>query len=84
MVIGVGLSLSEAIISPVGVSENIQGKAFGECVFRATKISKATQDAVYIDERLYREWPVSKGGKLKFEKRDFNDFIGYKPVKIDR
>ncbi|PVY79688.1 hypothetical protein C7427_1256 [Pantoea ananatis] len=78
--LGVGLAMSKAIVTLVGLPEERQVKAFGECVFRATKMS-AGRNEICVDERLYAEWPSSKGGKLSFQYKEFGKgdkkFSGY-------
>lgn len=70
--IGVGLAMSKAIVSLVGLPSNKQPKAFGECVFRATKISSGVNE-VCVDERMENFWPTSKGGTLRFTKKSFGE-----------
>lgn len=65
--VGVGLGMSKAIISLVGLSGDLQEvKAFGKCVFNATKLSNSRNE-VKIDTYLKAKWPSSKNGSLKFE-----------------
>lgn len=65
LVIGVGMALSKALISLSGINGFKHPKAYGECVFRATKLSGG-QNVVLVDERLKNAWPTTKGGKLSF------------------
>ncbi len=64
--IGIGLAYGEALVTLVGIDGAKQAKVFGECVFRATKISNGIINKIYIDEKLKAKWPKSKNGKLKF------------------
>jgi hypothetical protein len=73
--IGVGLALSPAMIRIV--TEN-HVKAFGECVWKATKLSDGI-NSVQIDEKLKLEWPTAKKGGLSFISRDIGK--GYKGYK---
>ncbi|KHT63722.1 adenylate/guanylate cyclase [Photobacterium gaetbulicola] len=74
--LGVGLSVSKAIVSLVGLPEQKQAKAFGKCVFKATKLSSGT-NSVAVCENLNAIWPVAKGGGLKFSKKSFGAIDGY-------
>lgn len=49
--IGVGLSRSKAIVNLVGLDREKQAKAFGKCVFTASKLSNGTNE-VLIDSSL--------------------------------
>jgi class 3 adenylate cyclase len=69
MDIGIGLAKSQAIISLAGLQSSPHPKAFGKCVFRATKLSSGT-NIIYIDEALEAAWPTQKGGTLKFVKKE--------------
>ncbi|MCU4379630.1 hypothetical protein [Acinetobacter haemolyticus] len=73
--LGVGLALSPAMIRVV--TEN-HVKAFGECVWKATKLSDGV-NIVQIDDKLKEEWPVAKTGGISFIKRTTKSgYAGYK------
>ncbi len=73
--LGVGLALSPAMIRVV--TEN-HVKAFGECVWKATKLSDGV-NIVQIDDKLKDEWPVAKTGGISFIKRTTKSgYAGYK------
>lgn len=74
--IGVGLSLSKTLVSLVGLEGEKHPKAFGECVFRATKLSTGI-NVVITDKFLKKMWPSSDGGRLKFEEKNVNSVKGY-------
>ncbi len=75
--IGVGLATSKALITLVGLEGEKQAKAFGECVFRATKLSNGT-NAIYVDEKLEAMWPTSStGGGLQFRRKHVNGVDGF-------
>ncbi|MCK4394878.1 adenylate/guanylate cyclase [Candidatus Bipolaricaulota bacterium] len=74
--IGVGLACSRALVTLVGTKQFAQPKAFGECVFRATKLSKGHNE-IRVDARLYNEWPQSKGGQLRFIEKQYQGWKGY-------
>ncbi|MEF3072989.1 adenylate/guanylate cyclase, partial [Klebsiella pneumoniae] len=48
-----------------GIEGSRHAKAYGECVFRATKLSGGN-NVILIDNNLRVAWPSSKGGKLSF------------------
>lgn len=74
--VGVGLALNTAVVTLVGLPESRHPKAFGECVYRATKLAKGRNE-IYIDETLKLSWPTEKGGVLKFLKQKVRGFDGY-------
>jgi len=82
MDIGIGLAKSQAIISLAGLQDAPHPKAFGKCVFRATKLSSG-RNIIYIDENLEASWPTAKGGKLKFIKKT-TDIKGVTAFSIER
>lgn len=75
--IGVGMAVSKALVTLVGLKNQRHAKAFGECVFRATKLSSGVNQ-IHIDTKLEHMWPVSQnGGTLSFLRRSMNDVEGY-------
>lgn len=74
--IGVGLASSKALITLVGLPKEKHPKAFGKCVFRATKLSGGN-NAIYIDDVLKDMWPTSSGGRLKFKSKNVKGVDGY-------
>jgi len=74
--LGVGLAHSKAIVTLVGLSGEKHPKAFGECVFRATKLSNGKNE-IYIDQFVKGLWPTSQGGTLRFIQKKRNDIDGY-------
>lgn len=65
LAIGVGLAFSKAIVTVVGLGASRQAKAFGECVWRASKLSGGRNEVI-VDESIKLAWPTSKGGRLHF------------------
>jgi len=63
--IGIGLALSKALVSLSGIEGARHAKAYGECVFRATKLSGGN-NVILIDSNLRTAWPSSQGGRLSF------------------
>jgi class 3 adenylate cyclase len=74
--IGIGLALNTAVVTLVGLPESRHPKAFGECVYRATKLAKGRNE-IYIDDTLRYSWPTEKGGKLLFSKKSVRGIDGY-------
>lgn len=75
--VGVGLATSKAMVTLIGADHDSQPKAFGECVFRATKLSTG-RNQIYTDKRLWEIWPTSKEGRLTFKHKRFGDLDGYR------
>ena len=74
--IGIGLSMSKALVTLVGLSGEKHPKAFGSCVFYATKLSGGRNE-ILTDKWLRDSWPSSSGGKLKFNHKKINKVDGY-------
>ncbi|HDR1227015.1 TPA: hypothetical protein QB248_001159 [Pasteurella multocida] len=74
--IGVGLAKSQVIIHATGI-ENKHPKAFGSCVYDATKLSSGT-NVIGVSEGLKSLWPTSPKGTLQFREETFRDLRGYK------
>jgi len=75
--IGIGMALSKAIVTLVGLDNHQHPKAIGECVWRATKLSSGTNQ-IFIDAALEAAWPRVKGGRLQFRRKLFhNNFFGF-------
>lgn len=74
--LGVGLSLSQTLVTLVGLPGEKHPKAFGECVFRATKLSGGINEII-SDENLKAAWPSKKGGTLAFKAKQVKGENGY-------
>lgn len=74
--VGIGLAYSKAIITIVGINDNLHPKAIGECVYRASKLSGG-YDEINIDTPLKFLWPSSSDGILKFSPRKMKDVDGF-------
>lgn len=82
--IGIGMAYSKAVVTLVGLSDYMQPKVFGECVFRATKLACGV-DEVMIDTKLKFMWPKSKDGPLWFlPRKGRGDVDGYVIQRNDR
>lgn len=79
--IGAGLSMSQALVTMVGLPSSRQPKAIGTCVWEASKLSDGTNQ-VHIAKTLHKAWPSEKGGTLRFEplKSVKHDVEGFKVV----
>ncbi|PMV17977.1 MULTISPECIES: hypothetical protein [unclassified Pseudomonas] len=65
--LGAGLSISQALITFVGIAGNRQAKAIGRCVWEASKLSVGV-NSIYVS-LLFRElWSHAEDRKLMFRK----------------
>jgi hypothetical protein len=75
---GVGMAFSQALVTLVGHPAEPAPKAFGHCVYRATKLADQV-NKVHVDERLEEAWPTSTTGTFRFtphhNKHGFKSFI---------
>ncbi|MEL4584147.1 hypothetical protein AAF201_18175, partial [Acinetobacter baumannii] len=62
--IGIGMALSKAMIRVV-TADHV--KAFGECVWKASKLSSGRNKAC-MDDNLKAKWPKTVGGRLVFKR----------------
>lgn len=74
--LGVGISMSKALVTLVGLSNEKQAKAIGECVYRATKLSYGINEII-VDDSIKSTWPVSKVGILRFQATNKRGVTGY-------
>ncbi len=74
--LGIGLAISKTLVSLIGLENEKHPKAFGQCVFRATKLSHGANE-IYVDEILKKMWPKSDGGKLNFNFKQVGSVNGY-------
>lgn len=63
--IGAGLSISKALVTLVGLQDNMQPKAIGQCVWEASKLSDGV-NRVHMSKSFRAAWPTSKGGTTTF------------------
>jgi len=76
--LGIGMAMSPAVISLVGLKGLRHPKAIGQCVYRATKLSAGFNE-VFVDKAMNDAWPTSKGGKLSFIHKKMRSGVdGYK------
>jgi len=74
--LGIGVAMSNTIVTLIGLEGEKHPKAIGECIYRATKLSSGV-NKIYIDIQVESAWPTSKGGKLKFLPRALGGVDGY-------
>lgn len=74
--IGIGLSMSKALVTLMGLSGSKHPKAFGTCVFKSTKLSSGRNE-ILTDEWIRDSWPSSSGGELKFKSKRVKGVDGY-------
>lgn len=74
--LGVGLAFSKAIVSLIGLQSSRHPKVFGECVYRATKLSSGRNE-IYVDTQVKCIWPTAKGGVIVFSKKNLNGVDGH-------
>lgn len=82
--IGVGMAISPAIVTAVGLKERAQPKAIGECVYRAAKWSAEGSNEVIVDERLRYYWPKEKDGVISFAEVQHSKVKGLRGYRIIR
>lgn len=76
--IGIGLAYSKAVVTIVGVENNLHPKALGECVYRASKLSFGNNE-IHIDDCLKNLWPKVSNGPIRFvSPTRALDFNGYR------
>ncbi len=66
--IGVGMDMGFCMITTLGIPGSLHPKAFGRCVYNATKLSDEYNE-VKITDYLRDSWPSTKGGTIGFRKR---------------
>jgi class 3 adenylate cyclase len=76
--VGIGLALSPALVTTVGFEAHQQPAAFGQCVWRASKLSKG-HGTIEADGNLHMAWPRADNGTIQFRKRapahEFDSYV---------
>ena len=76
--LGIGIDHGKTIVTRFGYKKDNDLKAFGSCVYNASKLSKGINE-VMISENSKKVWPTSPDGKLQFIETILNDgLIGFK------
>lgn len=66
--IGIGMAFSKALVTTMGLPGKLHAKAFGKCIYRATKLSNGA-NKILVDDQLEAKWPVNKnGGGFSFKR----------------
>jgi len=76
LAVGIGLAMSKAVISLVGLEGNSHAKVTGRCVYFATKLSGGVNE-IAVDKVIRSKWPKSKGGELRFKSVTRRNTEGY-------
>ena len=72
--IGVGLAKSHTIIHTIGLEDKKHVKAFGSCVYDATKLSSGI-NKIGVSVEIKKMWPKSKNGQTVFTHKKFRDVL---------
>jgi len=67
---GIGIDHGITIVTHFGYRSDTDLKAFGRCVYNASKLSKLANQIV-VSENSKSVWPSSQGGRLKFGQFQF-------------
>lgn len=75
--LGVGMAYSEAVVTVVGHPYNPAPKAFGTCVYHASKLAGGVNEVV-VDDNLEAVWPKAEAGRgFRFSRRTVRGIDGY-------
>jgi class 3 adenylate cyclase len=76
--LGIGIDHGVTIVTRFGYKTDNDLKAFGSCVYNASKLSKGMNEII-VSEKSRQSWPSAEGGKLQFNQTVLNEgLIGYK------
>ncbi|MGJ8640299.1 MAG: adenylate/guanylate cyclase domain-containing protein [Opitutaceae bacterium] len=74
--VGVGMACSKSVVTLVGLEGFRQPKVFGECVYRATKLSGGVNQII-VDKTLHYMWPTAKVPTISFKQVNQKGVDGY-------
>jgi class 3 adenylate cyclase len=78
--LGIGIDHGVTIVTRFGYKTDNDLKAFGSCVYNASKLSKGMNEII-ISEKSKVAWPSSTDGKLQFSQTILKEgLIGYKTI----
>lgn len=78
--LGIGIDHGVTIVTRFGYKTDNDLKAFGSCVYNASKLSKGMNEII-ISEKSQSAWPTSPDGKLQFSRTLLKEgLIGYKTL----
>lgn len=63
--LGIGIDFGITIVTKFGYRNDTDLKAFGKCVYNASKLSKGV-NTINASPNAFREWPSGEGGNLRF------------------
>lgn len=76
--LGIGIDHGVTIVTRFGYKTDNDLKAFGSCVYNASKLSKGFNEII-ISEKSKNVWPSSPEGKLQFNQTNLKEgLIGFK------
>ena len=79
--LGIGIDHGITIVTKFGYRNDTDLKAFGKCVYNASKLCKEVNQIV-VSEHSKAVWPSGPGGNLLFGNQIFNsDEVGYIALK---
>lgn len=67
--IGVGMSISKAIVLLVGLPNYQHPKIIGDCVYTATKLA-CEVNRILVDDRIKNMWPSAQNGSISFQRKE--------------
>jgi len=81
---GIGIDHGITIVTQFGYRGDTDLKAFGKCVYNASKLSKGMNE-IFVSENSQSKWPQGVGGLLRFGNpfQTEGDIIGYETYKTD-
>jgi hypothetical protein len=75
--LGVGMAMSKAVVTLVGLANERHPKAVGQCVYYATKLAGGKNE-ILVDAVMNSAWPVAKEkGGLKFRPKKVRNVDGF-------
>jgi class 3 adenylate cyclase len=66
--LGIGMAMSPAIVTLVGIEGNSHAKVIGKCVWYATKLAYGHNEII-VDDFIEAGFPTSKTGRLRFRRK---------------
>ena len=66
--LGIGMAMSPAIVTLVGIQGNSHAKVIGKCVWYATKLAYGHNEII-VDDFIEAGFPTSKTGQLRFQRK---------------
>ena len=80
---GIGIDHGITIVTKFGYKNDTDLKAFGRCVYNASKLSKGINE-IYVSDESKKVWPTGPGGNLRFgfgSSLDDGTTLGFKAFK---